>query len=58
MYQDLKECDLEYGYQMKDFPDEDVVLSEKPKEPSEWEKIGGGLLKKIQDTVNWVPEEK
>jgi hypothetical protein len=56
--QELKECDLEYGYQLKDFPDEDVILASKPKEPSELEKLGGGFLKKIQDAINWVPEDK
>jgi hypothetical protein len=24
-WKDMKECDLEYGFQMKDFPDEEVT---------------------------------
>lgn len=39
-------------------PVQQVKLAEKPREPSEIEKIGGGLFRKLQDAVNWVPEEK
>lgn len=35
-----------------------VKLAEKPREPSELEKIGGGLFRKLQDAINWVPDPK
>ena len=35
-----------------------VKIAEMPREPSEIEKIGGGLWRKFQDAVNWVPEDK
>lgn len=40
------------------FPNWQVKIAEMPREPSEIEKIGGGLLRKLQDAVNWVPEDK
>jgi len=29
-WKDMKECDLEYGFQMKDFPDEEVKSHDGP----------------------------
>lgn len=56
-WQDLKECELEYGFQIKDFADEDIQVAEKPKEKSELEKTFGNIFQKVQDAVNWVPEQ-
>uniref|UniRef100_A0A6U2FFE6 Uncharacterized protein n=1 Tax=Hemiselmis andersenii TaxID=464988 RepID=A0A6U2FFE6_HEMAN len=57
-WKDMKNCDLEYGFQMKDFPDEEVTLAEVPREPSALEQGFGGFMNKIQNAVNWVPEDK
>mmetsp|Transcript_4962 Transcript_4962/g.11896 ORF Transcript_4962/g.11896 Transcript_4962/m.11896 type:complete len:214 (-) Transcript_4962:74-715(-) len=57
-WKDMKNCDLEYGFQMKDFPDEEVTLAEVPREPSAIEEGLGGLMNKFQNAINWVPEDK
>jgi hypothetical protein len=56
-WQDMKECDLEYGFQLKEFADEDIKVAERPKEKSELEKTFGNFFQKVQDAVNWVPEK-
>ena len=57
-WQDMKEVDLEYGWQFKEFPDEEVLVAEKPREPSQVENALGGLFQKLQDGVNWVPKNR
>mmetsp|Transcript_20886 Transcript_20886/g.49685 ORF Transcript_20886/g.49685 Transcript_20886/m.49685 type:complete len:215 (-) Transcript_20886:32-676(-) len=56
-WQDMKLVDLEYGWQFKEFPDEEVTVAEKPREPSQVENVVGGLFQKLQDGVNWVPKK-
>jgi hypothetical protein len=56
-WQDMKECDLEYGFQLKEFADEEVQVAEKPREKSDIEKAFGNVFQKVQDAVNWVPEQ-
>jgi hypothetical protein len=56
-WQDMKECDLEYGFQLKEFADEEVKVAEKPREKSDIEKAFGNVFQKVQDAVNWVPEQ-
>jgi hypothetical protein len=56
-WQDMKECDLEYGFQLKEFPDEEVKVAEKPREKSDIEQAFGNVFQKVQDAVNWVPDQ-
>lgn len=36
-WKEMKDCDIEYGWQFKGFEDEDVKVAERPKEPSAME---------------------
>ena len=55
-WQDMKDCDLEYGFQVKEFADEEIRVAERPKPQSDFEKAFGNIFQKVQDAVNWVPE--
>lgn len=52
-WKDMRDCDIEYGWQFKGFEDEDVKVAEKPKEPSQLD----GFLGKISQAINWVPDK-
>ena len=54
-WQDLKNCDVEYGWNFKEYADEDINLAERPREPSEIEKVFGGFVNKIGDALNFRP---
>jgi len=53
-WKDMKDCDIEYGWQFKGFEDEDVRVAERPEEPS----AVAGFFSKISEAVNWVPDQK
>lgn len=56
-WQDLKNCDIEYGWQFKDFPDEDIKVAQRPGSAAGNNNPLGGLFKKIEQAVNWVPDK-
>jgi len=54
-WQDLKDCEIEYGYLMKDFADEEIKVASPPNAATE---MVGGFFSKISNAVNWVPDSK
>ena len=54
-WQDLKNCEIEYGYLMKDFADEEIKVASPPNAATE---MMGGFFSKISNAVNWVPDSK